>query len=554
MIKGLDSLETPLVEETIRIIPLNIKHSSQGRRVTVMIRKYRKQLITLELIFTIASALATVALTYYVYANAELYTRMLEYLFDTGMDTMGALVCAALYYGCMRQNAEGTKEFRNLVVLVSAGFLVNYFMYCTIGMPEYRTLTFLFVMLSKLIDLVMIFFFYWYVRLTLDFKGRLAGLADRGLSILMGFEAIVLLSNIIRPVTFMIDAGGAYQVTGASSAEDVFLAVASIVSTILIIRSESPRSQKIAALTFIFLPVVNYAMTEGAFGNASNYGMVLMSLIIIFCIIFNDKSSRLASTQTELNMATEIQASMLPSIFPAFPRRKEFDLYASMDPAKEVGGDFYDFFMIDDDHLGIVCADVSGKGVPAALFMMISKTIVQNFAKLGISAAEVLTKSNEALCAQNKMEMFVTTWIGILEISTGRMDCSSAGHEYPAICHDGKFELFRDRHGLVLGGMDIARYKGYEIKLDVGDKFFVYTDGVPEATNANTEMFGTDRMIDALNTDPGATPEETLRIVRAAVDEFVGAAEQFDDLTMVCLEYRGTEGQSTGDNTEEVSK
>ena len=505
-----------------------------------MTKKYRKQLILLGLAFTIASALITVAMTYYVYGNSELYERMLEYLFDIGMDTMGALVCAALYYGCMRQNADGTREFRNLVVLVSAGFFVNYFMYCTIGVPEYRTLTFVFIMLSKLIDLVMIYFFYRYVRLTLGFKCRLAGWADRGLPILMGLETLVILSNIIRPVTFMIDAKGIYQATGASSAEDIYLAVASLISTILIIRSESPHSQKIAALTFIFLPVINYVMTGGEFGNASNYGMVLMSLIIIFCIIFNDKSSKLASTQTELNMATEIQASMLPSIFPAFPRRKEFDLYASMDPAKEVGGDFYDFFMIDDDHLGIVCADVSGKGVPAALFMMISKTVVQNFAKLGISAAEVLNKSNEALCAQNKMQMFVTTWIGILEISTGKMDCSSAGHEYPAICHDGKWELFKDRHGLVLGGMDMAKYRGYEIKLDVGDKIFVYTDGVPEATNANTEMFGTDRMIDALNTDPAVSPEETLKIVRAAVDDFVGAAEQFDDLTMVCLEYRGS--------------
>ena len=504
-----------------------------------MISKYRKQLLLLGLVFTIASALATVALTWIVYSVPEFYARMVELLYDIGMDTMGALVCAALYYGCMRQNAEGTREFRNLVVLVSAGFLVNFGMYCTIGVPEMSRLTFLFVMLSKLIDIVMIWYFYRYVRLTLDFKGRLAGWADRGLPILMGLETLVILSNIIRPVTFMIDAKGSYQATGASSAEDVFLAVASLISTILIIRSESPRSQKIAALTFIFLPVINYITTGGEFGNASNYGMVLMSVIIIFCIIFNDKSSKLASTQTELNMATEIQASMLPSIFPAFPRRPEFDLYASMDPAKEVGGDFYDFFMIDDDHLGIVCADVSGKGVPAALFMMISKTVVQNFAKLGISAAEVLNKSNEALCAQNKMQMFVTTWIGILEISTGKMDCSSAGHEYPAICHNGKFELFKDKHGMVLGGMDIAKYKGYELTLDKGDKIFVYTDGVPEATNANTEMFGTDRMIDALNTDPGASPEETLRIVRAAVDSFVGAAEQFDDLTMVCLEYRG---------------
>ena len=212
-----------------------------------------------------------------------------------------------------------------------------------------------------------------------------------------------------------------------------------------------------------------------------------------------------------------------------------------MDPAKEVGGDFYDFFMIDEDHLGIVIADVSGKGIPAALYMMISKTIVQNNATLGISPAEVLSRANESLCSQNKMEMFVTTWIGVLELSTGKMKCANAGHEYPAICHDGKFELFKDKHGLVLGGMEGVKYKEYEIKLDPGDKIFVYTDGVPEATNAENDLFGTDRMIDALNTRAEADPEEVLRNIRTSVDRFVGLAEQFDDLTMLCLEYRGAE-------------
>lgn len=137
------------------------------------------------------------------------------------------------------------------------------------------------------------------------------------------------------------------------------------------------------------------------------------------------------------------------------------------------------------------------------------------------------------------MEMFVTTWIGILELSTGKMTCASAGHEYPAIYHDGKFELLKDKHGFVLGGMEGARYKNYEIQFEKGDKIFVYTDGVPEATNANTELFGTDRMIDALNSAPNANPKEILKNVRASVDAFVGAAEQFDDLTMVCVEYRG---------------
>ena len=171
--------------------------------------------------------------------------------------------------------------------------------------------------------------------------------------------------------------------------------------------------------------------------------------------------------------------------------------------------------------------------------MMISKTVVQNFATLGLGAAETLTKANESLCSQNKMQMFVTAWIGILEISTGKMTCASAGHEYPAIYHNGKFSLFRDRHGLVLGGMEGIRYKDYELKLEKGDKIFVYTDGVPEATNANGELFGTDRMIEALNNKPEADPKEVLKNVRSSVDNFVGIAEQFDDLTMVCLEYKG---------------
>lgn len=244
---------------------------------------------------------------------------------------------------------------------------------------------------------------------------------------------------------------------------------------------------------------------------------------------------------TELSMATQIQESMLPSIFPPYPDRKEFDIYAAMDPAREVGGDFYDFFLVDENHLGIVIADVSGKGVPAALFMMISKTILQNCAMLGSPVSDVLTQTNESLCAENKMDMFVTAWIGILDLQTGKMSCSSAGHEYPAVMSDSrKFELVRNKSGFVLGGFEGLRYQAYEITLKPGDKIFIYTDGVPEATNIHNELFGTDRMIDALNANSGGTPQEILAEVRRAVDEFVGEAEQFDDLTMLCLEYKGS--------------
>ncbi len=243
---------------------------------------------------------------------------------------------------------------------------------------------------------------------------------------------------------------------------------------------------------------------------------------------------------TELSLASRIQAAMLPHQFPPFPDRKEIEIFASMNPAKEVGGDFYDFFFIDDDHLCLVIADVSGKGIPGALFMMVSKIIIQSCAMLGRSAAEILNKTNEAICSNNQEEMFVTVWVGILELSTGRLQASNAGHEYPVFRHaNGEYALMKDKHGLVIGAMDIAKYSEYTVELEPGSSVFVYTDGVPEATDESGALFGFDRMVETLNKDPNASPQEVLENINQAVNDFVKDAEQFDDLTMLCLKYNG---------------
>ena len=239
---------------------------------------------------------------------------------------------------------------------------------------------------------------------------------------------------------------------------------------------------------------------------------------------------------TELNMASAIQADMLPNIFPAFPERREFDIYASMNPAKEVGGDFYDFFLVDEDHLCMVMADVSGKGVPAALFMMASKIILANNAMMGKSPAQILTDTNAAICSNNREEMFVTVWLGILEISTGKLTAANAGHEYPVIKHaGGSFEFLKDKHGFVIGGMDGVKYKEYSLQLQPGDKLFLYTDGITEAETAAHELFGEDRLQKCLSPLQDREPEDVLNAVKAAVAAHVSGHEQFDDMTMFCL-------------------
>ena len=244
--------------------------------------------------------------------------------------------------------------------------------------------------------------------------------------------------------------------------------------------------------------------------------------------------------ESELDMARRIQLSMMPNLFPPFPERKEFYLHAYVDPAREVGGDFYDYFFIDDDHLCLVIADVSGKGVPAALFMMAAKIILKSSAMQGKSPAEILTATNRAICENNPQDMFVTVWLGVLELSTGNLTAVNAGHEYPAVKRaDGRFEVIKTKHSLFIGGMDDVTYKEYELDLKPGDKIFVYTDGLPEATDSAGEMLGMDRMTDALNEYLDEKPRPLIEGMRESVNKFVKDAEQFDDITMMCLEYAG---------------
>ena len=242
---------------------------------------------------------------------------------------------------------------------------------------------------------------------------------------------------------------------------------------------------------------------------------------------------------TELDIARNIQASMLPCIFPAFPDRKEFDIYATMTPAKEVGGDFYDFFMVDETHLAIVMADVSGKGVPAALFMVIGKTLIKDHTTPGRDLGEVFSTVNNLLCEANSEGLFITAFEGVLDLVTGEFCFVNAGHEMPFICKaGGSFEAYKIRPGFVLAGFEDMNYKAGCMTLDVGDMIFQYTDGVTEATNAEKQLYGMERLEQVLNRVKDKVPSEILPEVKKDIDIFVGETPQFDDITMLCVEYK----------------
>lgn len=304
---------------------------------------------------------------------------------------------------------------------------------------------------------------------------------------------------------------------------------------------------KIAFLIYIFAPVVAIIIQSMFYGLQLIIFATVSAAVYMFSVIISDLNEKYEAQQqttarigTELKMATDIQASQLPRLFPAFPERVEFDLYASMEPAKEVGGDFYDFFLVDDDHIGLVMADVSGKGVPAALFMMISRVLIKTHLQNGESPATVLTNVNNQLCDGNEAQLFVTVWLAVIELSTGKGIAANAGHEHPAIRRKGseyKLEIYR--HMPAVATMEGINFREHEFALSPGDSIFVYTDGVTEATNAENELYGNDRLLNALNKNPDAIPKEVLENVASDIDAFAGDAGQFDDITMMCLYYHG---------------
>ncbi|MDD6208510.1 MAG: PP2C family protein-serine/threonine phosphatase [Clostridiales bacterium] len=296
--------------------------------------------------------------------------------------------------------------------------------------------------------------------------------------------------------------------------------------------------------------VMSYGYDKGQYlfdlvSNALLSRLMLFSIIAAACTEFADKGHKMileqqqiltktARISTELSLATDIQTAMLPCIFPAFPEHEEVALFATMNPAKEVGGDFYDYFRVDDDHIAFLIADVSGKGVGAALFMMIAKTLLKNEALSGKTVEEICSNVNQQLCENNDAQLFVTCWMGILTLSTGTLSYVNAGHNPPLICRKGEtFEYIRGQHDVALAFFDDSEYHAHDIPIQQGDALFLYTDGVTEAQNEKNELYGEERLREVLNKNIGKLPHEMIPVIKEEIEAYCNGAEQFDDITML---------------------
>lgn len=329
----------------------------------------------------------------------------------------------------------------------------------------------------------------------------------------------------------------------------IFFFVAAIITIFLIILMLIINKQILKPIVSLSQHMGNFTGGDGAFQEftVSATGDELQTMsesfnrmvgdIKLYIKNLSDVTADRERIATELGIAAQIQSDMLPSIFPAFPERDEFDIYATMQPAKEVGGDFYDFFLIDDDHLGIVMADVSGKSVPAALFMVIAKTLINNRARDKEEPQDVFTNVNSQLCESNETSMFVTAWFGVLEISSGKMTYVNAGHNPPLLKKaGGLYEYLKTNRSLMLAGMSGYQYKQFEMQLEKGDMLFLYTDGVTEANNTEDELYGEERLLSILNNCSKFPPTELLPRVKADIDLFADGAPQFDDITMLLIQ------------------
>ena len=390
---------------------------------------------------------------------------------------------------------------------------------------------------------VMTFLFWRYVISYLDLKQREIRIVNAFMAIGLVCAIIIRIVNLRYGFYFYVSIDGQYHRGSLYLLSDLYAYAGMILTLFLVFlaRKRFKTYQIVILYLYAFFPLAAGILAIFTFGLSISSPVIMLVLLLMYCVLNVIQSRERSISDNELHMATTIQTGMLPHVFPPYPDRKEFDLHASTNPAKEVGGDFYDFYMPDDNHVVITIADVSGKGIPAALMMMVTKTLIKNRGLTDFrDCAKILASVNDQFCENNELDMFVTVYIGVLTLSTGEYRYANAGHEYPALSKKGgRFELIKEHHSPPLGCMEGIVYKEHKTTLSPGDIIYLYTDGVTEANDTKHELYGEQRLISALNLPYNGDVTLLNKNVSDSILRFSGGAEQFDDITMLSLKYNG---------------
>lgn len=472
------------------------------------------------------------------------------YIFNCTSDLCAMVLGYILYICCVvdRQwSGKNLEYFLLMIITIFIGLYTDEIAWLTDGKPELRILCIAANTAFYNASPLLAYLFWRYVLTFLNVEKERSRTFDyifRGGLIL---ALLLRVLNIFFGFYFTVDENGVYHRSEFFTIAYIYSFAVLLITLMLVVmaRKRFKTSQVIALFIYCMVPVIVGVVSIFFYGISLLCPIYMTTLLLIYCILNVVQGQEKSAAERELKMASAIQENMLPRVFPPYPDRHEFDIFASMTPAKEVGGDFYDLFLIDDDHIALVMADVSGKGVPAALYMMVCKSLIKS-QTLAIghegSTAQILRNINDQLSENNTLNMFVTVWLGIVTISTGDLIYSNAGHEYPIFKQGGEpFGIIKEKHSPPLGCIEGVRFKEFKAKLGPGDVVFLYTDGVAEATNRDNELFGLDRLLGALN-DPSRGNRDAMTIdfdVKYSVDSFVKSAPQFDDLTMLTFIYLG---------------
>ena len=462
---------------------------------------------------------------------------------STGMEILGLFVNVVVSFSFLR--TKGT-DLRTRVIfsflLASSSFCIfcDEIAWLVQSIPKYAVINRVTNAFLYAFSFTVALMFWGYVIDFFKVKSKYSITAIRIYSILWYPAVLIALANIFVPIYFSVDSTGTYQREALYPLHMIYYLIAIPPATITIAKAKVPWTEKLAATTFYIIPILGILLSMVMFGISTSALCTMIPIVLNYFVVISNREKKYAVTKNGIDIATKIQVGILPKSKGAFPDRNDFEIAASMTPALTVGGDFYDFFLLDENHIAILIADVSDKGIPAALFMTISKVFLKTRIENGGTPAEILKYADEQISKENDAKMFVTLWLGVIDLRTGHVEACNAGHDYPAISKLSEgYKIEKTPHGPPIAFIPGMEFPELSFDLNPGESIFLYTDGLIEAKRKDNERFGTDRMLEVLNSSADKNGEEVLQTMKDSVNEFTEDEPQFDDITMLLFTYKG---------------